>query len=174
LFSYSDNKPSLVIFLIKAVPSNNLLGSFSSKVNNSLAAFLILANVTCTLHTSLLFFKPYFPIVFNLGFLFFIKIAILKLFFFILKNTHYLDVPFQRVFLGFKKYVILLSKFKFLYFSEVKDCIKITILIAFSHIFVWFFFIIFCNLIKKSLYNILILISLFIIVFLYKQLNCYF
>ena len=50
------------ILFIKADPSKILRGSFSSSFNSSLAAFLRCANVMVTLHISLLFFRPYFPI----------------------------------------------------------------------------------------------------------------
>merc|ERR1719412_849527 len=41
-----------------ALPSNSLLGSFSSRVRSSLAAVLILARLYFTLQTSLLFLSP--------------------------------------------------------------------------------------------------------------------
>ncbi len=49
------------ILFIKADPSKILRGSFSSSFNSSLAAFLRWARVIVTLHISLLFFRPYFP-----------------------------------------------------------------------------------------------------------------
>ena len=63
--SLSLSSPSRVIRRSSARPSNSRRSSFSSSVNNSLAAFLIRARFNWTRHTSRLFLSPYCPTIRN-------------------------------------------------------------------------------------------------------------
>ena len=58
LFVLLQESKRLKILLMRASPSKALLGSDSFRVMSSLAAFLILARVSWTLHISLLHLRP--------------------------------------------------------------------------------------------------------------------
>lgn len=54
---------TLYILFMSADPSKILLGSLSSSLRSSLAALRRWARIIDTLHISLLFFRPYFPMI---------------------------------------------------------------------------------------------------------------